>query len=94
MKRMGLHLTNWVGFIVMNSLLGSLWGKLFGFLFEGFLTDEAYAEQNPTKFLLGVIGIMLLAVLSGLLIIWYPLKFVMEFFDKKIDEFADEKEWD
>lgn len=93
MKRIGLHVTNWVGYLIANSLLGSLWGKLFGFLFKGFLTDEAYAKQHPKKYLLGAIGIILLSVLSGLVIIWWPLTKLMEFFTKKIED-LDDKEWD
>lgn len=94
MKRIGLHVTNWVGFVVANALLGRLWGMLFGFLFRGFLTDEGYAAEHPKKFLLGAIGIVLLAVLSSFIVIYYPLKALCEFFDKKIDDLADEKEWD
>lgn len=94
MKRTGLHVTNWVGFVVANAILGKLWGMLFGFLFKGFLTDEAYAEQHPKKYLLGAIGIILLAVLSSFIVIYYPLRALSEFLDKKIDDLADEKEWD
>ena len=94
MKRLGLHVTNWVSYLVANSLLGKLWGTLFGFLFKGFLTDEAYAEQHPKKYLLGAIGIVILCLLSGCLIIWWPLTKLMEFFDLKIENLADGKDWD
>ena len=94
MKRIALHVTNWVSYLVANALLGKLWGMLFGFLFRGFLTDEGYAADHPRKYLFGVIGIILLAVLSSLLVIWWPLSKLMEFLDKKIEDVADEKEWD
>ena len=94
MKRMGLHLTNWIGFIVANAMLGRLWGMLFGYLFKGFLSDEAYAANHPKKFFLGTVGIMLLASVSSVVVIYYPLKRLCEFFDKKIEDFADDKEWD
>ena len=94
MKRMALHITNWVTYLVANSLLGKLWGRLFGYLFRGFLTDEAFAEQHPKKYLLGAIGVAILAIASSMLIIWFPLTQLMNFFDKKIEDFADDKEWD
>ena len=74
MKRMGLHLTNWIGFIVANAMLGRLWGMLFGYLFKGFLSDEAYAANHPKKFFLGTVGIMLLASVSSVVVIYFHLK--------------------
>ncbi|MBO7449886.1 MAG: hypothetical protein J6U54_05905 [Clostridiales bacterium] len=94
MKRIGLHVTNWVGFVVANAQLGRLWGMLFGFLFRGFLTDEGYAAEHPKKYLLGAIGIVTLCVVSSFIVIYIPLNALCEFLDKKIDNLADEKEWD
>lgn len=94
MKRFGLHVTNWVAYVVSCSLLGKLWGTLFGFLFRGFLTDEGYAAEHPKKYLLGAIGIILLAVVSGMIVVVLPLKLLVNKMDSKIDEFADDKEWD
>ena len=94
MKRIVLHVTNWTGYLVANSLLGDLWGRLFGFLFKGFLTDEGYAAEHPKKYLLGVIGVMVLAIFSGMIVIWWPLTKLMEFFTEKIEDLSDEKEWD
>ena len=93
-KRTGLHLTNWIGFVVANGLLGRLWGMLFSFLFRGFLSDEAYAAEHPKKYLLGAIGIIILTVASSFIVIYWPLKTLCDFLDVKIDSFADEKGWD
>lgn len=94
-KKMVLHITNWIGCYTASYLLGSLWGKLLGFLFKDFLSDEGYATEHPKKYLLGVIGIILLAFLSGLLLISKPIRWVMSKIDNKIEEhFEDENEWD
>ena len=94
-NKMILHITNWIGCYTASYLLGGLWGKLFGFLFKDFLSDEGYATEHPKKYLLGVIGIMLLALLSGLLLISKPIGWVMSKIDNKIEEhFEDEEEWD
>ena len=95
MKKMILHVTNWVGYYIAIGTLGDLWGKLFGYLFEGFLSDESYAAEHPKKYLLGVIGIILLALLSGLLLIAKPISWIMSKIDNKIEEhFEDKNEWD
>ena len=94
MKKIILHVTNWVGYYIAIGTLSDLWGKLFGYLFEGFLSDESYAAEHPKKYLLGVIGILLLAVSSGLLVIYMPLSYLMKKLDNKIEDFADENEWD
>lgn len=92
MKKIILHLTNWVAYYSLCGISGRAWGNLFGFLFKGFLKDEAFAEAHPKRYLLGVIGIMLLAVCSGLMLIWWPLSLLMKVVDKKIDELPDEKD--
>lgn len=94
MKRIILHVTNWVGYYIAIGTLSDLWGKLFGYLFEGFLSDESYAAEHPRKYLLGVIGILLLAILSGYIVIYMPLSYLMKKLDNKIEDFADENEWD
>lgn len=94
-KKMVLHITNWIGCYTASYLLGGLWGKLFGFLFKDFLSDEGYATEHPKKYLLGAIGIILLAFLSGLLLISKPISWIMSKIDNKIEEhFDDEEEWD
>lgn len=94
MKRIILHVTNWVGYYIAIGTLSDLWGKIFGYLFEGFLSDESYAAEHPKKYLLGVIGILLLAILSGYVVIYMPLSYLMKKLDNKIEDFADENEWD
>ena len=94
MKRIILHVTNWVGYYIAIGTLSDLWGKIFGYLFEGFLSDEGYATEHPKKYLLGVIGILLLAILSGYVVIYMPLSYLMKKLDTKIEDFADENEWD
>lgn len=94
MKKMILHVTNWVGYYIAIGTLGDLWGKLFGYLFEGFLSDESYAAEHPKKYLLGVIGILLLAILSGYVVIYMPLSYLMKKLDNKIEDLEDENEWD
>ena len=94
MKRIILHVTNWVGYYIAIGTLSDLWGKIFGYLFEGFLSDESYAAEHPRKYLLGVIGILLLAILSGYVVIYMPLSYLMKKLDTKIEDFADENEWD
>ena len=94
MKRIILHVTNWVGYYIAIGTLSDLWGKIFGYLFEGFLSDEGYATEHPKKYLLGVIGILLLAILSGYVVIYMPLSYLMKKLDNKIEDFADENEWD
>ena len=44
-NKMVLHITNWIGCYTASYLLGGLWGKLFGFLFEDFVSDEGYATM-------------------------------------------------
>lgn len=96
MKKILLHVTNWVGYYIAIGTLGDLWGKLFGYLFEGFLSDESYAAEHPKKYLLGAIGITLLAIVSGLIVIWAPLNYLMKKIDNKIEDHfeEDENEWD
>ena len=67
---------------------------LLGFCFKGFLEDEGYAVEHPKKYLLGVIGVILLLVAGSVCLISIPLNWIREKLDLKIDEFADEKEWD
>lgn len=96
MKKMILHVTNWIGYYIAIGTLGDLWGKLFGYLFEGFLSDESYAAEHPKKCLLGVIGITLLTVVSGLIVIWAPLNYLILKIESKIEDHfeEDENEWD
>lgn len=94
MKRFALHITNYVGYLTACGVLGSLWGRLFGFIFEDFLSDEDYAVEHPKKWILGFFAILILAFISGYLLIKKPLDWLVSKFDKKIDDFADEKEWD
>lgn len=94
MKKIILHVTNWVGYYIAIGTLSDLWGKLFGYLFEGFLSDESYAAEHPKKYLLGVIGILLLAILSGYVVIYMPLSYLMKRLDNKIEDLEDENEWD
>lgn len=96
MKKILLHVTNWVGYYIAIGTLSDLWGKLFGYLFEGFLSDESYAAEHPKKYLLGAIGITLLAIVSGLIVICAPLSYLMKKIDSKIEDHfeEDENEWD
>lgn len=96
MKKILLHVTNWVGYYIAIGTLSDLWGKLFGYLFEGFLSDESYAAEHPKKYLLGAIGITLLAIVSGLIVIHAPLSYLMKKIDSKIEDHfeEDENEWD
>ena len=94
MKKIILHVTNWVGYYIAIGTLSDLWGKLFGYLFEGFLSDESYAAEHPKKYLLGVIGILLLAILSGYVVIYMPLSYLMKKLDNKIEDLEDQNEWD
>ena len=93
MKKIILHVTNWVGYYIAIGTLSDLWGKLFGYLFEGFLSDESYAAEHPKKYLLGVIGILLLAIVSGYVVIYMPLSYLMKKLDNKIEYLEDENEW-
>ena len=94
MKRLALKITDWVAFMIAASQLGRLWGTLFTYLFKGFLEDETFAENHPKKYLLGAMGIVLFAGLSGWLVVAMPLKWLFSKSIDKIDEFADDHEWD
>lgn len=94
MKRIALKGANYAAYLVGCGVLGRLWGMLLGFCFKGFLEDEGYAAEHPKKYLLGVIGVILLSVAGSACLIGIPLNWIREKLDLKIDEFADEKEWD
>lgn len=94
MKRLALKITDWVAFMIAASQLGRLWRTLFTYLFKGFVEDETFAENHPKKYLLGAIGIVLLTVLSGYFVVVMPLQWLFSKSLDKIDEFADDHEWD
>ena len=94
MKRILLHLINWVGCCLVGSMGGKLVGQLMSYLFRGFLNDGAYAEAHPKKYLLGAFGIVVLTIVAAYILISMPLKWVMDKIDAKIEKFADDKEWD
>lgn len=96
MKKMILKVTNDVAYLSSCYGVGFILGKIVEKIFGRFLTDEAYAEQHPWKYLLGVLAIMLVELSIGLAIIWVPLMKLRNFIDSKIEDRFDEKkeEWD
>lgn len=94
MKKLILHVTNWTGYLTLCGVGGKLVSKLFEKLFGGFLKDEDYANNHPWVYLLGVIGILLLAVAFATAIVWYPLTKLMHWIDSKIEKIPDEDEFD
>ena len=94
MKRTALKVTNMVAHMVASGLLGWFWGKLFSYLFRGFLSDDTYASEHPRKYLFGAIGILVLMNLSLVLVISLPLGWLKGKVDDRIDKFCDDKEWD
>lgn len=94
MKRVAMHLGNYAGYLSACGLVGYLIGRIFRFLFKDFLTDEDYAQSNPVKYLLGVFGILAISMLLTTCVILYPLEWIRNKLESKIDDFADDKEWE
>lgn len=97
MKKMILKGANYVGYLTGCYGVGYLLGKIVEKFFGGFLTDEAYAEQHPWKYLLGVLAIFACEMTIGLAIVWWPLMKLWKFINEKIDgidKSEEDKEWD
>ena len=96
MKKLILHIINWVGYYAGLGVLGHLLSKLYFGLFEGFLSDESYAAEHPYRYLLGFFGILFLGMGLVLGVVWFPLTKLMEFIDSKIEDIKDkdDEEWD
>ena len=95
MKQIILKVTNGVAYIGTCYGIGSLLGWIVNKLFGDFLTDEAYAEQHPYRYLLAVFGILVCELIIGLAIIYGPLMMLYKFIDSKIDGLdSKDEEWD
>ena len=94
MKKMILKVTNSVAYIGASYGIGCLLGKIVEKLFGEFLSDEAYAEQHPWKYLLAVLAIFVCEMTIGLAIVWVPLMKLRNFIDSKIDEKFGDDDWD
>lgn len=73
MKKMILKVTNYAAYLAGCYGVGYLLGKIVEKLFGDFLSDEAYAEQHPWKFLLAVLGILICEFAIGAAIVLWPL---------------------
>lgn len=94
MKRFGLKVANGVGHIVASFGAGFVFGKLMGLIFSRILTEETM-ESKPVLF--WGMYVLYLLLLAGFALTWsliWPASIIYDWIDKKIDDFADEKEWD
>ena len=96
MKKMILKVTNYAAYLAGCYGVGFLLGKIVEKLFGSFLSDEAYAEQHPWKFLLAVLGILICEFAIGAAIVLWPLLKIYNYFNDKIEAIdkSEDEEWD
>ena len=93
MKKTILRVLLWIARFAGSFGIGYLLGTIANWLL-GLIVNEEFAEKHP------VITIMLwsfsvvVAVSASLLIVTYPLTWVFEWFDKKIDDIEDDPNWE
>ena len=94
MKRFALKTVSTVGYVGVSAGAGWLFGKVFSILFRKIWTEE-FKENKPVIFWMSVIlYYLLLAAFSVAWALASPLAKIYELVDSKIDDLADEKEWD
>lgn len=94
MKRFALKTLNTGCYLASSVGAGWLFGKIFSILFKGIWTEE-FKRNKPVIFWGTVVLYYLLLTVFALA--WgtiLPVAKLYEFIDSKIDELADEKEWD
>ena len=97
MRKILLKVLNLAAYWASCYGVGYVLRKIVEWLFGEFLTDEAYAEQHPWKYLLGVFMILACMIGIGAAIIYLPLFKLFNFINDKIDKIDEEKEdedWD
>ena len=94
MKRFALKTLNGFGWTLSSIGAGWLFGKIFSILFRGIWTEEV-KETKPVLFW-GTVTLyyLLLAAFSVAWVTVLPVVKIYDWIDSKIDEVADEKEWD
>lgn len=94
MKRKALKGLNWMGYYVASFGCGYLFGKLIGKIFSRVLTEEVM-KTKPVLFWGMYILFWILIIGSSIIYaIANPLGKLVDLINSKIDDFADDKEWD
>ena len=91
--KIAVKVLNYAGYLIGCNVLGNWFSQFYYSLF-GFIKDETYAEDHPKMYIAKVVAVMVIGILLGLAVIWYPLTKLMEWIDDKIDKHFDKKEED
>ena len=89
--KIAVKILNYAGYLMGCNVLGTWFYRFFYGMF-GFLTDETYAKEHPKMYIAKAVGVMVVAILLALAIIWYPLTKVWQWLNGKIDDFFGKKE--
>ena len=93
MMKIAVQILNYAGYLIGCNVLGNWFYKFYYGLF-GFIKDETYAEEHPKMYIAKLIGVMVVGILIGLAVIWYPLTKLWKWLNSKIDEFFDREKED
>ena len=94
MKRFALKTANTIGYLGASYGAGWLFGKVFSILLRRVWTEEFKMNKPVIFWSTVVLYYLLLIAFSVAWITFSPIVKLYEMVDSKIDELADEKEWD
>ena len=94
MKRFMLKTLNYVGYMATSYGAGYLFGRLFSLLFKRIWTEEVLKTKPVLFYGTVILYYTLLTVFAFAWITIIPVKKVFDLIESKIDDYADEKDWD
>lgn len=89
MKKIILKVLLWVSRLAGVYGIGYLFGSIAMWIFNK-IVDEAFAEKHPVITIMLYVLALAVATGASALIAFYPLTWVFEWFNKKIDDIEDD----
>ena len=82
MMKIAVKILNYAGYLYGCNVLGNWFYKFY------------YAEEHPKMYIAKLVAVLVIGILLGLAIIWYPLTKIWKWINNKIDEHFDRKKDD
>lgn len=95
MKKLTLHILNWIAYLGTCAGAGYLLGRIAGWLITKIGVNEEFAEAHPWRTtLLVLLAWILIVLIPGYSLVTFVFVPILNWFDSKIEAMDDEDPFD